>query len=200
MKIILVTPTDPIEGEIEKIIHLFEEGLQTLHLRKPKSSKRSLETYIKSIPIKFHNRIIIHGHYELAAKYKLKGVNFLRDHRANTWSNRWKMFLLRLKSPDLIFTTTFKSLESLQNESLKFDYVILNPVFTAKAHYNINEQSGLNLLSNAIQASKQKVFAMGGVNPSNFDIVNKAGFAGIAMSEELLNKNNSSLKVIHSAA
>lgn len=200
LKVILVTPSDQIEGEIERVISLLEEGLEILHLRKPKSSKVYLENYIKAIPSKFHNRIIIHGHYDLALKFNLKGVNFQREHRTKTWKNKWRIFKLRLRNPKLVITTTFKRLESLQSDSLKFDYVILNPVFTAKAYYAENEESGINVLSNAIISSKQTVFAMGGINAGNINVVKKAGFAGMAFCEELFDQKASLLKVLTSAA
>ncbi|MEX2596113.1 MAG: thiamine phosphate synthase, partial [Salibacteraceae bacterium] len=153
MEVIVITSPTHRENEVQRIVHLFENGLQTLHLRKPKWKSSELETLIKDIPEMFHNRIIIHGHYKLALKYKLKGIHLHRKHRSNKWKNRWKRFLLKMRSPNLVITTTFNSLESLRENTQHFDYVFLGSVFNSHSYYSRDEEAGMNMLKSIVKKS-----------------------------------------------
>ena len=40
---------------------MFENGLETLHIKKPDFSKKQLNNYLELIPKKHHNKIVIHS-------------------------------------------------------------------------------------------------------------------------------------------
>jgi thiamine-phosphate pyrophosphorylase len=58
MKLIVITPTNDVPDETSLVTKMFESGLMTLHIRKPKKSTRQMKEYIKEIPAIFHNRIV----------------------------------------------------------------------------------------------------------------------------------------------
>jgi len=182
MEITVVTSTKPIENEALQICRLFESGLSTLHLRKPKWTKDQVEALIKEIPSDFHKCIIVHGNYDLAVKYKLKGIHLHRKHRSPKLRNRVKRFLLKLKHPSLMITTTFNSLESLRENQQVFDYVFLSSVFNSHAYYHQNEEAGPNMLRSIINKTQCPVYALGGVTEEKLSLVKTAGFGGVGLS------------------
>lgn len=181
MEVIVITSPGKSDNELKRIVELFENGLETLHLRKPKFSSDDMEEFIQAIPEVYRNRVVIHGHYRLALKYGLKGIHLMRRHRQANWKNWWKRFLLRLKNPGLQISTTFHSLQSLKDNKWTYDYVFLSPVFTSHSHYNNSESSGVNLLRSVVVDSKLKVFALGGVDVDKIPVVRAAGFHGVGL-------------------
>lgn len=189
MEVIVITSPGKNDHEINRIIELFENGLETLHLRKPRFTSKEMEEFIHAIPGKYRNRLVIHGHYSLAIKYGLKGIHLQRRHRQPLWKNRWKRFLLRLKNPKIQISTTFHSIQSLRENKWTYDYVFLSPVFTAHAHYSDSEKSGINLLRTVVSDSGLKVFALGGVDPEKMPVVRAMGFHGVGISGSLWKEN-----------
>lgn len=196
MEVVVITSSGTQEGEIQEIIELFEHGLDTLHLRKPKYSREEFQDFIEQVPARFHSKIIIHGHYGLALKYNLKGVHLHRRHRGDKWRNRWKRFVLRFRKPSLAITTTFSSVQSLQENTLSFDYVFLSPIFTSDSKYNYKDGLGVNLLKKVIQQSGQKVYALGGVDETKLDIIESVGFEGVGLSRSLWKSKKPALSIL----
>lgn len=75
MRIIVITTPHFWQGEAQAINALFTAGLETLHLRKPDSSLEEVETLLSEIEPKYLCRIVVHDHFELAARYPLHGVH-----------------------------------------------------------------------------------------------------------------------------
>jgi len=182
MEVIVFTSQSKTDTEIQRIKDLFDNGLETLLIRKPKWSSSDIESFIQAIPEVHHKRIVIHGHYTLALKYGLKGIHIRRRHRSNSWKNRWKRFYLKLRKPNLVICTTFNSLESLRDNKQAFDFVFLNSVFTSHTHYSENEEAGINMLKSIIGHSSVPVYALGGVRPEYIPVVKAAGFDGVGLS------------------
>src|SRR4051812_23918133 len=104
MKLFLITPSTDVPDEQGLVTKMFESGLTTLHLRKPKHSTHQLTEYIKEIPSHFHNRIVIHSHHKLALKFHLKGIHLSSTHLSKSWRYFFVRLRLRLK-----FSKTSKS-------------------------------------------------------------------------------------------
>jgi thiamine-phosphate pyrophosphorylase len=182
MDVAVITIPGKIEGEIARLVYMFDSGLEILHLRKPKYSKDELEEFILSIPKKYHSKIIIHGHYSLAMKYRLKGVHLRRRHRSNSWKNKWKRFLIRLKYPRVSMSATFHSLQSLKENQTDFDYVFLSQVFATNSSFNHSDTLAINTLKKTIEMSGVRVFATGGVSLDKLETIKKVGFHGVGLS------------------
>ena len=75
MELMVMTSPDKFRSEIYIVIKLFENGLETLHLKKPNFSKRHYKDYINHIPKEYHKNIIIHNYFSLVYNFKLKGYN-----------------------------------------------------------------------------------------------------------------------------
>ena len=130
MKLIVITPSKDVPDEQSLVTKMFESGLTTLHLRKPRHSTHQMAEYLKEIPAHFHNRIVIHSHHKLALKFKLKGIHLSKNHLSKKW--RYWFVRLRLK---LNFHQTSKSrsyarLQQVYNaEEQNFDYFLIGTMF-----------------------------------------------------------------------
>lgn len=185
MELIVITAPTEIPDEALMIERLFTSGLTCLHIRKPKWSSKQIEALLHSIDPQYFNKIVLHGHYHLAIKYKLKGIHLHRRHRSSKWRNRVKRFFIKLKHPKLLMTTTFNSLESLRDNRQAFDYVFLSSVFNSHAYYHKDEEAGVNMLRSIVSKSICPVYALGGVTQDKLPTVVAAGFKGAGFSSAI---------------
>ena len=169
-KLIVITYPDFFPGEGKIITRLFEEGLQYLHLRKPGCSEKELIQLIDMIRPEFHNRIILHDCFNLAANYPVAGLHINR--RNNRIPANFKGNLSR-------------SCHSLQEveECKGFDYVFLSPIFDSisKEGYPSNfpmeklkEASGKGIIN-------EKVIALGGLDSTTIPLLKEINFGGFAI-------------------
>lgn len=196
MDIILVTSSEESDSELTRILDLFKQGLSVMHLRKPKWKSAQVEDLIRSIPEEYHKRIVIHGHYDLAFKYNLKGIHLRRRHRSSSLRNRLRRLRYKLKRPSLTISCTFHSLQSLKENSAQYDYVLLSSVFSAASHYSADDSSGVNLLKNIIATSSNRVFAYGGISEERIPVIKAAGFSGVVLSGLIWNQESDSAQVL----
>ena len=189
MKIIIISNSEPLEDEARTLTKLFENGLETLHLRKPKYSTRQLRKLIQAIPEHFHNRIVIHSHHNLSRKFKLKGIHMTKSHKRRRF---WKWLnekILKLKNPDAFITTSHSRISSLFEEEEKYDYIFLSPVFdslSGKYQSGFTEHS----LRSALSKTDFKVIARGGVDINCIEKAKDIGFEGIALYTSTWKKPN----------
>lgn len=137
----------------------------------------------------YRSRIIVHGHYDLARRYGLKGYHLKRRHRSNTWKNKLKRFSLKLRNPKAVVCTTFHSVQSLKECETNFSYVLLENVFNDDTRFNYQEPSGMNLIRSVILKSKQRVIAVGGVRPERIKLIQSIGFHGMGISYTYLHQS-----------
>lgn len=180
-----------IEGETEIVKELFDNGLETFHLRKKNASTRQIEEYINTIPRKYWSRIVLHSHYKLAIKYNLKGIHLNRNFKKQKFIYWIKLFYYRFKRPNLQVSSSFNNLSSLYNDDNNYDYVFLSPVFDSVNKNGYQSSFSQHNLAVALMKSKHKTMALGGIQPNRFDSIKEMGFAGMVLSEALWNSENS---------
>jgi thiamine-phosphate pyrophosphorylase len=179
MKLILISPSDKKESEIPLLLNMFEQGLPTYHVRKTKYSTRQLQSFLKEIPEKYHKRIVIHSHHELAMKFNLKGVYISRSHKKRKIGLWFSMLWLRFRKSDLQVSSTVRHTENISENELKYNYVFLSPVFDSLSG---NFQAGFSEsnIKSALQNTKSKVIARGGISADKIQKAQELGFAGVA--------------------
>lgn len=182
MKIILVSTPDKFKSEVGIVVDLLENGLEVFHLRKPKFSKRKTIEYLRKIPREFHDRIVLHSHFKLAVRYKLKGIHLSKKDRAPGFEAGLKLWWFRVRHRKLQITTSFHSILSLLEDDRKYDYVILSPVFNSTSKLGFDTSFGEEQLRKTLMKSPQTVFALGGVVPEKVDEMRRIGFHGAAIS------------------
>lgn len=187
MKIVVISQSKVLDDEHKVITDLFEAGLGTLHVRKPRLRTKQLVEYIEKIPAHFHNRIIIHSHHNLAAKYDLLGVHYTRMHLEPTFRNWWREKKLGFIKRNLIRTASHNKLASLYDQSdIVYDYVFLSPIFdsiTGKYQSGFYEDS----IRAAVQKTGLKIVARGGIDATRLEKIQELGLYGAALYSCLWN-------------
>jgi thiamine-phosphate pyrophosphorylase len=189
MKLVVISPSERKDSEIPYLLNMFEQGLPTYHLRKTKFSTRELKNFIAEIPEKFHKRIVIHTHHELAMKFNLKGVYVSRSHKKRKIRTALRMAWFKLRKRKLKLSATFRSIEDILDHNPKYDYVLLSPVFDSLSG---NFQAGFteHNLRHALKNTKYKVLARGGASVENIQKAHELGFGGVAMQSSIWKSKN----------
>ena len=168
MKLILITSPTYFVEEDKIITSLFEEGLDTLHLRKPDTAPMFAERLLTLIPEQYHKRIVVHGHFYLKEEFRLKGIHL--NHRNPSRSCH--------------------SLEEVKECKRDYDYVFMSPIFDCITKKNYNAQYTPEELQKAHKQGivDKKVMALGGIDIHNIKEVKKFGFGGAAIMGALWQK------------
>lgn len=178
MKLILLTTPTYFVEEDKIITALFEEGLDTLHLRKPDTAPMYAERLLTLIPEQYHKRIVVHGHFYLKGEYNLKGIHLNRRNPNPPENYRGHI------------SCSCHSLEEVKTRKPDCDYVFLSPIFNSisKQNYNsIYTSEGIRAAAKAGVIDK-KVIALGGIDDTNILEVKDYGFGGAAILGALWNK------------
>jgi thiamine-phosphate pyrophosphorylase len=185
MKLFVISSTKDNPDERTLVTKMFEGGLTTLHLRKPKYSTRQMAEYIKDIPEHFHNRIVIHSHHQLALKFNLKGIHFTSTHLNKKWRYWFIRQRLKLKFVSLSKSRSYSRLPQVyKTEEHNFNYCFIGTIFnslTGGFYSGFNEETVLA----AIKNSNKKLVARGGTTPASVKKTNDLGFYGIAFNSYL---------------
>ncbi len=159
--------------EIKLIKALFENGLTNLHLRKPDYALYDMDEMIQKIPEKYHQRIIVHKHFELIKKFDLGGV-YVSPYLNECLPD----YLL----PHHVKVSFCMNIDDLFAYDGKFDKLVIGPVFRSisnpTVYYSRYSQKQLKTLFSENSFSS-KILAIGGINHHNADMAFNMGFDGI---------------------
>ncbi|WP_324674523.1 thiamine phosphate synthase [Hymenobacter sp. GOD-10R] len=177
--LLLISPPEESPNEISTLVQLFEAGLGLFHLRKPYWPEAQLEDYFRAIPALFHSRIVLHSHYALAQRYALHGLHLPARSR-----HTWRPSLLPVGQS---LSTSFHTLEEVQQHRRHYDYVLLSPIFDSISKAGYGSAFDLGSLPQALQQLQYRaqyaphVIALGGITAENVGAAQQAGFAGAAV-------------------
>ncbi len=180
MKLILISYDKNIKGELELLIQLFEKGLEYFHIRKPAFSYSKMEEYVKKIPEIYRNRLILHSHYELVDKYKLKGIHF----------TKYTYSLINLyKNRSIHKSISYHSFDEIKSNNYKFDYIFLSPIYNSISKKGYNSAFTEYELLNFFQSNRinQNIIALGGISEKKINNTLDKGFNGAAVLGEIWN-------------
>jgi thiamine-phosphate pyrophosphorylase len=181
MELIVVSSPHKKEGEVTDIIRMFDAGLSHFHIRKPNFSRKELKDYIEQIPVKYRRRLVLHTNHSFAINYKLGGIHISKKHRKKSLALWFKILRYKIAIPNLIVTRTCHKLGDLLNDNRHYTYVFLSPVFDSISVNSLSAGFSMRGLKNTILQSKKRVYAMGGIEPSNFKTIAEIGFHGAAL-------------------
>ncbi len=171
MKLIIISTEKFFEQETETVCSLFESGLLCFHLRKPQSEKEELQDFLKKIPQKFHNRIVLHEHFSLLDEFNLKGIHLNRRNP------------IPYEKSGISISKSCHTIKEIQAEISAFDYVFLSPVFDSISKNGYKKAfSDVELIkAKRENIINEKVIALGGITPATIAKVKSYGFGGIAI-------------------
>ena len=172
MNLIVITYPHNFNGEAQLITQLFQNGLPTLHLRKPELEVNDYENYINAIPKEYHNKIVVHYHTELLDKFDLKGVHFSSAQKVEDIGSKFTV------------SKSFHSIHEIENCDKRIDYAFLSPIFNSisKQGYKSNFEDKTELKNNLSKLNaKPKMHALGGIDNTNINHVKELGFDGATL-------------------
>lgn len=193
MKVALLTSNERFKSEIDLVNLFFDHGLDVLHLKKRKFSKSRLNKYLQQIPKQHLNKIIIHQHYWLAVKYRLKGVHLGKKERQHPMKTRVKIFFLKLLHPKLQICTSFHSVQSALTDKKTYHHVLLSPVFDSVTKLNYSSAFSENQLQNLFDNTTHNYFALGGIDEDQIDFAKIIGFKGVLLYGSIWKAGNQKL-------
>lgn len=163
---IVITAPEWLPDEPSICNSLFLNGLEILHLRKPGAPAGLYEKFIKQVQPRYHNRIVVHEHYELAEKYLLRGIHLKSG-----------MAAVARMYPGSVVSISCHSVEEIRSLPFRPVYCFLSPVFDSisKPGYGGKFGKGVDLSGITIP-----VIALGGITPRLLDECRLAGFSGVA--------------------
>jgi len=182
MKLVVLTPEITTGNEQEMVISMLINGPARVHVRKPGFSYGEYRRYLDSIPEYFHQRLVIHDHFELFSTYNLGGVHL---------SSAGRDDLVVMKQVEKIprdrLSTSFHSWAEIEENKETYSYVFISPVFDSisKPGYEAAiDLEGAPRTKERFAASGNLcpgIIGLGGVGPEQIHILMENGFDGAAM-------------------
>lgn len=171
MKLIVITRPDFFDGEAEAITDLFQNGLETLHLRKPHATAEAVKVLLQQLPEEFMDRIVLHEHFELTECYSLKGIHLNQRNP---------------KAPEGYAKQvgcSCHSIEEVQRRKSSCHYVFLSPIYDSISKVGYGASYPLEQLQQAQQEGiiDEKVIALGGITLQRLPEIQTLGFGGAAL-------------------
>lgn len=194
MQVALLTSNNRSKTELETINLLLDHGLDILHVKKRKFSRKKTKAFLKGIPKQYRKRVILHKHHWLAVTLKLKGIHLGRRDRRRPVRTALKIFFFRLFHPGLQVTTSFHSLQSCLSDNRKYHHVLLSPIFDSISKKNYSPAFSEKQLVSVNEKSKHRIFALGGVDIDTIIPAKETGFQGVVLYGSIWKSKNNKIK------
>ena len=190
MRIIVISAPDFLPGEAEAVTALLEAGAWRVHVRKPAAGSDSIVRLLEAVPKCCRNRLSLHDHHELAARFGVGGVH------------------LNSRNPSVpagfggLVSRSCHSMEELSEYGPVCDYMFLSPIFDSISKSGYASRFSLDEIRRRIAAGSDvaaarmdvmssdgdcravdwgRVFGLGGVCPDNIRLLEEVGFGGAAV-------------------
>lgn len=168
------------DKEAEAITQMFQSGLERLHLRKPDCKIEEMRDLIKEIPACYHNRIVIHEHFDLLKEFDLCGVHLNR--RNPDVPEGWKGHIsISCHSIEELAQKKKEGYLYANDSSKPFDYLSLSPIFDSISKQGYNSAFSFEDLNKAKLEGiiDNRVMALGGICSDNVEKALEFGFGGV---------------------
>lgn len=170
--IIVITPEESAQNEVEIINELFHEGLDLLHIRKPFINLEEMTDFIQRINLEFHHQLVLHSHYDFWKNFNISRLHFREIDRQN---ELYKSFL------DKKISTSVHDIETFNELNEEWEYAFISPVFPSISKKGYGENS--NILDDIKKRDNPsvKLIALGGINEKNINEVFESEADGVAL-------------------
>ena len=173
--LIVITPENDIENEIELTNALFQAGLEILHLRKPNKNYAQHMAYLSGIDEAYHNKIVLHNEHDLAEDFMLKGIHIEEAPRRQLGED-FGLYVSRFTSQGYDVSTSFHSVEEmLLYKTVPVIYTLISPVFSAIS------KPGMEGVGHNVQNVPLTVLGMGGINKETILPAKELGYSGVGV-------------------
>lgn len=180
MKLIIMTrPTFFVE-EDKILTILFEEGLESLHLFKPGEEPVFSERLLSLIPEDYYRRITVHSHFYLREEYSLRGIHLEQPEAQLPYGYKGSV------------SRTCTTLEQAAQWKKPSSYIFLKSIFNSQSNPADRQSFSIDELKAASKRGiiDRHVYALGGVNIDNIQLLADLGFGGVVVCGDLWNRFN----------
>lgn len=190
MKLIVITSPEFFLGEAFLLNTLLEHGVDSVHVRKPQSTrdscKRLLDEVIedcqqRGISPQLHlQHLVFHDHHDLCTEYHLQGIHL------NSRNPDIPMDILQAnKSPGYHYTLSASchSIQEVKERKNTTDYLFLSPIFDSISKDGYRATYTKLELQTAAEGGiiDAKVIALGGITPARIEEIKALDFGGAAL-------------------
>lgn len=171
--ILVITPETMIQNETEIINQMFQEGLDLLHIRKPKISREEMKNFLYRIDGEFYPQLVLHGYGDLGKDHHISRLHFREaDRNAGIYKSHIGKNIL---------STSVHDMETYNALGKEWEYSFFSPVFPSisKKGYGVDS----SLIEELKYRSNEwvKLIALGGINENNICKVFENGADGAAL-------------------
>ena len=170
--IIVITPEEFVQNEVEIINELFKEGLDLLHVRKPFVDSDEMMDFIQKIDSEFHSQMVLHSHYDLAKNFNISRFHFREIDRQNGLFETFR---------DKTISTSVHDIETFNELNEDWEYSFISPVFPSISKKGYGENSTILSDIKKRNNSNVKLIALGGINENNIQEVFDSEVDGVAL-------------------
>lgn len=171
--ILVITPEINVFNETEQINHMFQEGLDLLHIRKPHIIQKDMDAFIRKINSSFHSRLVLHNHYDLGKEYGISRFHFREQDRKE---GQYKPFTEKnMISTSVHHMTTYNSLEK------EWEYAFISPFSPSISKKGYGKNSTVMDDMKYKNNPDVKLIALGGIDVENVRKVFDTGADGAAL-------------------
>ena len=180
MKLIIMTTPYFFVEEHQILTALFDEGLETLHLRKPNTEPVYSERLLSLLPENYRKQIVVHDHFYLKNEYNLKGIHL--NSRNPVPPEGYKGHK----------SCSCHTVEEVEAGKKNCDYVFLSPIFDSISNAGTTSRFSPEQLRQLARQRviDRKVMALGGVNAENISQLKDWGFGGCVVLGALWSRFN----------
>lgn len=179
---IVITNPFSIENEFQIIQQLFEEGLVSLHIRKPDYSENEMRNFLSNIDEVFYSKMVLHNHHKLTEEFKINSIHLKEKERVEISDNFQKTVSY--------LSTSVHNINDFNELPTYFDVAFLSPIFESISKEGYGKNSNiLGTIVNRTNFSTELV-ALGGIKEDNIKLVLDSGFDNVALLGSIwLNEN-----------
>jgi thiamine-phosphate pyrophosphorylase len=184
MKLAIITNPYAVKNETGMINRFFAEGLDEIHIRKPKTSVAEMKKYISQIDPEFHHKIVLHDCYSLVNNFDIHKIHLSRNWLFNPATSLYLNVVL-LKGKKVSRSMTISNCKMLYKPVEGIDEFVLGPVLASFTYFTDNRLIKTESQEKALRHSKLPVTAIGGVSSETLEFFQNVGFSGIAMQSSI---------------
>jgi thiamine-phosphate pyrophosphorylase len=203
VKLIVISPENEDPREQPVLADLFAAGLVSYHLRKPTWTRGQLAGWLHALAPRFHPRIVLHTHHDLAADFPLAGLHhreanepichlisdkFGSNEVLDKKGEKPVCNLLSDKFSEvgsgLLRSRAVHDLATLKGSLESYHRLLVSPVFPSfsKPGYGPSEKLPDAGLRAALALPRRaEVIALGGIDVSRIAACRELGFDGVAV-------------------
>ncbi|RKO72810.1 thiamine phosphate synthase [Sphingobacterium puteale] len=171
--IIALTAAEEVAPEMDIIHHLFEQGLDLLHLRKYHFTDEQMYRYVESIDATYRDRLVLHSHPQLSDALQIGRIHFNEHHRQSGLFDRHHF--------GNIYSTSVHHISQFNALDTRWNYAFLSPLFPSISKIGYGRE---NALLNQLPLRSNfdvRLIGLGGIAAANCLLPFRAGANGIAL-------------------